>query len=94
MAKNISILGASYSDVPAVVLPATGGGTATFFDISDTTAAANDVMDGKVFYTTNGTRSIGTNSGIVAPTIITVTQAQYDALSTYDNNTFYVVNKT
>lgn len=32
MAKNITILGASYTDVPAVVLPQTGGGTATFFD--------------------------------------------------------------
>lgn len=32
MAQNITLLGASYSDVPAVELPKTGGGTATFVD--------------------------------------------------------------
>ena len=32
MAKNITLLGASYSAVPAVQLPQTGGGTATFID--------------------------------------------------------------
>lgn len=34
MAKNISLLGADYPDVPAVQLPQTGGGTATFYDIA------------------------------------------------------------
>lgn len=32
MAQNITLLGASYSDVPAVTLPKTSGGTATFID--------------------------------------------------------------
>lgn len=32
MAQNITLLGASYSAVPAVTLPKTGGGTATFVD--------------------------------------------------------------
>lgn len=32
MAKNITIMGASYPDVPSVVLPQTGGGTAEFYD--------------------------------------------------------------
>lgn len=32
MAQNITLLGASYSDVPAVTLPTTSGGTATFYD--------------------------------------------------------------
>ena len=32
MAQNITLLGASYSAVPAVQLPKTGGGTATFID--------------------------------------------------------------
>lgn len=36
MAKNITLLGASYSDVPAVDLPQTGGGTARFYDESGT----------------------------------------------------------
>lgn len=32
MAQNITLLGASYSNVPAVDLPKTGGGSATFID--------------------------------------------------------------
>ena len=35
MAKNISLLGADYPNVPAVQLPQTGGGTATFYDLDD-----------------------------------------------------------
>lgn len=41
MAKNITLLGAEYSDVPFVNLPQTGGGLATFRDVSDTTITAN-----------------------------------------------------
>lgn len=36
MAQNITLLGASYSAVPAVTLPKTGGGTATFYDDTGT----------------------------------------------------------
>lgn len=63
MAQNITLLGASYSNVPAVQLPKTGGGTATFTDVTDTTAAAADVATGKYFYTAAGVRTTGTNSG-------------------------------
>lgn len=63
MAQNITLLGANYSAVPAVQLPKTGGGTAKFTDVTDTTAAASDVATGKYFYTANGTRTAGTNSG-------------------------------
>ena len=63
MAQNITLLGASYSAVPAVRLPKTGGGTADFTDVSDTTAAAADVASGKYFYTAAGVRTAGTNSG-------------------------------
>ena len=63
MAQHITILGASYSDVPAVTLPKTGGGTASFTDVTDTTAAASDVASGKYFYTASGVRTIGTSSG-------------------------------
>lgn len=63
MAQNITLMGASYSAVPAVTLPKTGGGTATFTDVTDTTAAAADVASGKYFYTAAGVRTQGTNSG-------------------------------
>ena len=63
MAQNITLLGASYSAVPSVNLPKTGGGTAAFTDVSDTTAAAADVASGKYFYTAAGVRTQGTSSG-------------------------------
>ena len=63
MAQNISLWGASYSDVPSVLLPKQGGGTASFTDVSDTTAAAADVASGKYFYTSAGVRTAGTSSG-------------------------------
>ena len=63
MAQNITLMGANYSAVPAVTLPKTGGGTASFTDVTDTTAAASDVASGKYFYTASGVRTQGTNSG-------------------------------
>ena len=63
MAQNITLLGASYPAVPAVQLPKTGGGSATFTDVTDTTAAAADVASGKYFYNASGVRTQGTNSG-------------------------------
>lgn len=59
MAQNITLMGAAYSAVPAVVLPKTGGGTARFDDASVTTAAAADVASGKVFLASNGTITTG-----------------------------------
>lgn len=63
MSQNITLMGASYSAVPAVRLPKTGGGTADFTDVSDTTAAAGDVAQGKYFYTAAGVKTAGTASG-------------------------------
>lgn len=55
MAKNITLMGADYPDVPAVQLPQTGGGTATFYDInvidnlnSDSSTDALSAKQGKV----------------------------------------------
>ena len=73
MAKNISLLGADYPDVPAVVLPKTGGGTAKFVDeddmqdlfivesknISGASCSANTVTDVTKDVTNSGYNAIG-----------------------------------
>lgn len=52
---NITLLGASYSDVPAVNLPKTGGGTATFIDEEEIvtyytgTTVPSTLADGDIF---------------------------------------------
>ena len=51
---NITLLGASYTDVPAVDLPATGGGTARFHEVS-----------GSQSITTNGTYDVTTKAEVV-----------------------------
>lgn len=63
MAQNISLMNASYSAVPAVLLPKTGGGTARFDDCSVVTASASDVASGKIFVASDGTITTGTSSG-------------------------------
>ena len=46
MAQNVTVAGASYSDVPSVVLPKTGGGSATFYDVSGSqTITTNNTYD-------------------------------------------------
>ena len=63
MAQNITLMGASYTAVPGVQLPKTGGGTALFTDVTGTTATAADVASGKIFFLANGSQATGTNSG-------------------------------
>ena len=56
---NITWLGASYSNVPWLTLPKTGGGTARFDDVTDTTATASTVLSGSGFHAANGTWTNG-----------------------------------
>ena len=62
MAQSVNLWGATYSDVPAVTVPKSGGGTCTFTDVTDTTATASDVASGKYFYTAAGTKTQGTGT--------------------------------
>lgn len=61
--KNITIAGATFNGVPSIDVPVSGGGTASFVEISDTTAQAADVASGKYFYTAAGVKTEGTASG-------------------------------
>lgn len=64
MAQNVTIMGASYSAVPAVTLPKTGGGTATFTDVTPTTVTSDsDVANGKIYFRADGSQHTGTASG-------------------------------
>lgn len=77
MAQNVTIAGASYTDVPAIEVPKTGGGTATFADPSDVTAAEADVRSGKLFMDSSGTLRSGT---LVAAAAIEINLASFSTL--------------
>lgn len=64
MAQNVTVAGASYQNVPSIILPKTGGGTASFLDttIASNAAAASDIASGKLAYV-NGSLVTGTASG-------------------------------
>lgn len=82
MAQNITLMGASYTGVPAVTLPKTGGGTARFDDATVTTATAADVASGKVFLASDGTITTGTASGGGSSSWTKVCEKTYSNVST------------
>lgn len=75
MSKNVTLWGASYTGVPSLEVPQTGGGTATFTDTSPTTATAADVATGKTFFLADGTQATGQLSG--GSTIIVDEEGEY-----------------
>lgn len=55
MAKNVTINGASYNSVPYVNIPLSGeNGNATFWETSDATAAAANILSGFSAYGASG----------------------------------------
>lgn len=46
MAQNVVINGVTYSNVPEVDIPKSGGGTAKFYDSSAATVTAGDMLNG------------------------------------------------
>lgn len=77
MAQSVVINNVTYQNCPEVDIPKSGGGTAKFYDISDSTAAAGDVLSGKYFYTSNGTKTQGSiaskSSTDLSASVLTVT---------------------
>lgn len=67
MAQNVIINGVTYSSVPSVSIPKSGGGTASFYDTADATVAANYLLSG---YTAYG------SSGLVTGTMTAVSVSQ------------------
>lgn len=52
---NVRVNGVTYSDVPSVSIPLSGGGgNASFFDTTTATATAADIVNGKVAFNGNG----------------------------------------
>lgn len=70
MAQNVVINGVTYSAVPEVDIPKSGGGTAKFFDTSSADGVAANVLSGKKVYGSSGeiTGSM-TNNGATGGTI-------------------------
>lgn len=54
MAQSVVINGVTYSNVPEVDIPLSGGGTAKFYDPSDGTATADNILSGKTAYIGGG----------------------------------------
>lgn len=77
MAQNVIINGVTYSNVPEVDIPKSGGGTAKFFDTASADATAANILTGKTAFGASGSISgsmanngatggtIGTKSGSV-----------------------------
>lgn len=63
MAQDVALWGVVYTDTPTIQVPKSGGGMAAFHDVTDTTAAAADVAQGKLFHAADGTLTEGTASG-------------------------------
>lgn len=51
---SVVINGVTYASCPEVDIPKSGGGTAKFYDASQTNSSAADVLTGKVFVGTSG----------------------------------------
>lgn len=82
MAQNVIINGVTYSNVPEVNIPKSGGGTAKFMDTADANAAATDILSGKTAYV-DGTKITGQIAGKAAQTYMPTTSDQSIAAGQY-----------
>ena len=78
MAQNVIINGVTYSSVPEVDIPKSGGGTAKFYDTASANVAAGDLLTGKTAFGATGSVSgsmanNGSTSGTIGTKAGTVT---------------------
>lgn len=78
MAQNVIINGVTYSNVPEVDIPKSGGGTAKFFDTAGADVTSGDLLTGKTAYGSSGSISgsmanNGSTSGTISTKAGTVT---------------------
>ena len=70
MAQNVVINGVTYSNVPEVDIPKSGGGTAKFYDTAGANLSASDLLTGKTAYGASGSVSGSmANNGATGGTI-------------------------
>lgn len=84
MKVDVKLAGNSYSGVPSVLIPLKSGGKARFCEVSDTTAKASDVAQGKTFYDADGNYTEGTRTGsggTAAPYRVTIQQVPHQTIS-------------
>lgn len=87
MKVDVKLAGNSYSGVPSVLIPLKSGGKARFCEVSDTTAKASDVAQGKTFYDADGNYTEGTSTGSggtaaeAAPYKVTIQQSEHQTIS-------------
>ena len=86
MKVDVKMAGNSYSGVPSVLSPLKSGGKARFCEVSDTTAKASDVAQGKTFYDADGNYTEGTRTGSggtaaeAAPYRVTIQQVPHQTI--------------
>ena len=86
MKVDVKMAGNSYSGVPSVLIPLKSGGKARFCEVSDTTAKASDVAQGKTFYDADGNYTEGTRTGSggtaaeAAPYRVTIQQVPHQTI--------------
>ena len=78
MAQNVIINGVTYSSVPEVDIPKSGGGIAKFYDTASANVAAGDLLTGKTAFGASGSVSgsmanNGSTSGTIGTKAGTVT---------------------
>lgn len=88
MKVDVKIAGASYSEVPSILIPLKSGGKARFCEVSDTTAEPGDVIQGKRFYTSDGELVVGTadiSTGVDNRKKVTLIQKDHQTITITSN---------